>query len=1000
MTAFNHLTIVVLWFHYSIYPIKSDATLTIHADDSAIVYIATNGYTFTQIGTAGEWNIPLTYTIPESDITHSTVIKFVCTDGGAPGGFIANIKYDSIDYVTTYPITRSPYEFISASDGSTTLIHTPNGVGTWGDIAKPHIPDEAYWIWTDQGHNDVTFHFNFAQVVSGPTDAKLTMHSDDTASVYIATDGSTFSHKTHMGVAPDGWTKPWVYIIPEADITPSTVIKFSCKDGGGFGGFIANINYDSIDYVTTNPINASPYEFISASDGSTALVYTLNGGGTWGDMTYVPDVAYWIWNDQSYNNITFHFNFAQLITGAPTGSPTEGPTKSTITPSKTPTSDPTTQTMTPSKAPTSYPTHVPTNPTIVPSKAPTGNPTQSPTSRTTIPTKAPTNDPTLAPTSQTSSPSKAPTDVPTQSPTTHPTHPTTRPTFYPTTEPTIDPTTDPSADPTTEPTIDPTMNPTDNPTMEPTHDPTQDPTTDPTIDPTQDPTINPTKYPTTDPSVNPTQDPTTDPTNHPTFDPTTDPTVDPTQHPTIDPTAEPTMDPTTDPTNNPTTDPSANPTQDPTIDPTNDPTNDPSTNPTEFPSSDPTNDPTANPTNVPTDAPTSAPTRSPSTAPHSLEYAIGLSVSDEDSAMNDAYIYCILFGLPALIIAFVFIMKSTVLKDKLLSIDRVKYVSVALYFLQVFDLYSDAMFTLQLYTYYDWSKHTEYQMTTRELDEFYWLFILSLVFTIIPYCANFVSSGRIVMMITSDPIISIYSKEWFKYNSGSYSIGVLLSGGSYFTLKVINSNFLGLPQLSAGLSAKQIERFAPHKVLYNTLMENFPQMVIQFYFLWGLGLVTSIAIISLILSLFNILLSVLSTWMRRSSFAFQKEFPFTVNVSITENGEGNMNANPYRNAGRIERLSDVLTALARENMHHFSIEIMTFSRIQKSLYGVGIYKDAKVEDLKAFLDNNIEKAVLTAFECDECAFNVKCYYPLDSFTAGGDDGDRTTTKTSHCSAEP
>eukprot|EP01083_Nonionella_stella_P081921 225953_1 len=423
--------------------------------------------------------------------------------------------------------------------------------------------------------------------------------------------------------------------------------------------------------------------------------------------------------------------------------------------------------------------------------------------------------------------------VPTGSPTPAPTLSTSHPTTDPTTDPTVDPTTDPTIDPTIDPTVDPTVDPTTEPTTEPTQEPTADPTTEPTVEPTHDPTADPTTDPSSDPTIDPTIDPTTEPTTDPTSDPTKDPThvptrdptVDPTMDPTIDPTSDPTTDPTMDPTDDPTVDPTNDPTQDPTKDPTKDPTSDPTKDPTTYPTVDPTIDPTVNPTSNPSTAPTGAPSASPTIAPHSLEEAYANSLDEKDSAtMNEAYIYCILFGVPALIIFFVFLMKSTVLKDKLLSIDRVYYVSVALYFLQVFDLYSDAMFTLQLYAYYNWAKHTEYEITESEINQFEFLFLCSLIFTILPYCANFVSSGRIVAMIASDPIISTYSKEWFKYNSGNYSMGVLLSGGSYFTLKVINSNFLGLPQLSAGLSAKQIERFSAHKVLYNTLMENLPQM--------------------------------------------------------------------------------------------------------------------------------------------------------------------------------
>eukprot|EP01083_Nonionella_stella_P185918 679358_1 len=456
--------------------------------------------------------------------------------------------------------------------------------------------------------------------------------------------------------------------------------------------------------------------------------------------------------------------------------------------------------------------------------------------------------------------------------------------------------------------------------------------------------------------------------------------ISPTRNPTNDPSTAPTNDPSTTPSFGPINDPSTAPTNDPTKVPTKDPSNDPTavtTAPTVAFTSNPSmasNNPTMDPTTAPTETPTAAPLFSPTIAPLSLVDAIRGEQGGDQSIVNtdDIYIYCVLFGIPLILILFVFLIKSTILKDKLISVDTVKYVTVALYFLQIFDFYSDVMFTIELHSYHLWATNTDYDVTSDEQNTFFFLFIFGLTFTILPFCANFVSSIRIVHAISSDALVSNYSKEWMKFNSSVYSIAVLLSGGSFFALQVVNSNFLGLPQLSGGLSTKQIQCFASHKLYLNTLLENLPQAILQCYCLIVLEVKSGIVLISLIFSGFNVLLSVLSALTRRASFGIKQECPFVIYLSVAED-RADSSGNPYHNAKRINELSRVLKSLSKQNQ--FDIEIMSFSLLEKSLYGVVLHQDASMESIKAFMRSNVDCAIRTAFEWN--VFKAHCYYPLD-----------------------
>ena len=151
-------------------------------------------------------------------------------------------------------------------------------------------------------------------------------------------------------------------------------------------------------------------------------------------------------------------------------------------------------------SPTPPPTH---SPTPAPSNAPTWSPSPAPTFSPTIP---PTPSPTLSPTP---GPTFDPTLVPSRAPS-----------KSPTTKPSISPSLPPTLSPSNDPTIEPTMEPTKSPTPAPSSAPTFSPTNSPTTGPTPAPSDSPTPVPSFAPSSSPTAAPTLSPTEPPTFNPT------------------------------------------------------------------------------------------------------------------------------------------------------------------------------------------------------------------------------------------------------------------------------------------------------------------------------------------------------------------------------------------------------------------------------------------------------------------------------------------------
>ena len=82
-----------------------------------------------------------------------------------------------------------------------------------------------------------------------------------------------------------------------------------------------------------------------------------------------------------------------------------------------------------------------------------------------------------------------------------------------------------------------------------------------------------------------------------------------------------------------------------------------------------------------------------------------------------------------------------------------------------------------------------------------------------PYALNLMSAVNVTRKITTDQSMSEHSKQYFRAKTKVYVVLVLLSGGAFPALKVMNSNLFGLDLLSAGLSTVQIENFRSHHVV-------------------------------------------------------------------------------------------------------------------------------------------------------------------------------------------
>jgi len=132
---------------------------------------------------------------------------------------------------------------------------------------------------------------------------------DDVASYSVSYDGGNNFYT--VGRSSDWFTDTELYI---EYVTSDTIIQARCQDNGVIGGFIATLVYDGVTYFT-GP-DDEYFEIVDSSDGELSpIVYTpKDNDDAWGSSTseMIDDDAYWIWNSNIKNVMTFQFDFGKL----------------------------------------------------------------------------------------------------------------------------------------------------------------------------------------------------------------------------------------------------------------------------------------------------------------------------------------------------------------------------------------------------------------------------------------------------------------------------------------------------------------------------------------------------------------------------------------------------------------------------------------------------------------------------------------------------------------
>eukprot|EP01083_Nonionella_stella_P305849 1068611_1 len=143
------------------------------------------------------------------------------------------------------------------------------------------------------------------------TNTTITSHCDNQQTISMSEDGGNSFSVIGLESDNSNFHNPWSYTIPRLTQAKAahTVFKFSCKNMGGPGGFIASVHHDDAVYSTTNPIDNGYFSIVSSA--SSPLVYTRNGGSPWyATSDKIASDAHWIWDGSTTVGTTLQFDFS------------------------------------------------------------------------------------------------------------------------------------------------------------------------------------------------------------------------------------------------------------------------------------------------------------------------------------------------------------------------------------------------------------------------------------------------------------------------------------------------------------------------------------------------------------------------------------------------------------------------------------------------------------------------------------------------------------------
>ena len=319
--------------------------------------------------------------------------------------------------------------------------------------------------------------------------------------------------------------------------------------------------------------------------------------------------------------------------------------------------------------------------------------------------------------------------------------------------------------------------------------------------------------------------------------------------------------------------------------------------------------------------------------------------------------------------------------------DDVEWWRLARYSLQVYDLFTDMNFCVCLWM--EWRNWSDYEsissdyygdenISQKDINDqttyHFYAAILSTVFLILPYLANllYVLCPCGLPSLLSQPSYA-ESKVWMIARAKIFALLVILSGGVYASLTLVNSKMFGVAMFTMGLSRRQLLQFTDIQVKLSILLENLPQLALQLSVIFNrylhqdiydgflIDMVTGMSLVS---SAFLIIIGIISTCIIKSQSLDDLEITIDVNAI-------DKNKKMKKVIKKIHSCLGLRQSISRELSLVFGVEenVIEVPRIARTMYGCKIrLYIAKTDHLQTL--NDLKKKVADVAKVLSLLFRV------------------------------
>ena len=152
-------------------------------------------------------------------------------------------------------------------------------------------------------------------------------------------------------------------------------------------------------------------------------------------------------------------------------------------------------------------------------------------------------------------------------------------------------------------------------------------------------------------------------------------------------------------------------------------------------------------------------------------------------------------------------------------VDNVYYQGLVVYILQVFDLFTDIGFVLNV------------QDTVNTTTTFgFVIAVAAPAFVAAPYLVNLYLAFTFKRKFGRGVHKNKYTFQWFQRHHNAFAAMVALSGGSYAALNLASSRLFGMDVFDSGLTVRTVAEFKYISIYCNVLLQNVPNLIIQSIF--------------------------------------------------------------------------------------------------------------------------------------------------------------------------